>query len=112
MRRNQRSKVAAVTTKEHGGSTIIRLGKAESAVLWRNFDAKRPQFREFFNHWRWDFAGAIDLVGINFVEQELLQFLQKGVALIAIFHALNWKRLKPRKIRGAHEQPADKGRCL
>src|SRR2546430_1599376 len=41
--------------------------------------------------------------------QNRLQFLQKGIALVAVFRTLNWKRANPRELEQAHEETAGKG---
>ena len=56
-----------------------------------------------------NFARAIDFVRIDFVAQNRLQFLQKGIALVAVFRALNWKWANPRELEQSHEEAAGKG---
>ena len=67
-----------------------------------------PAFRSPGEHRVRDLARAIDLIGVDLRFQIIAEALQEGVALIAIFRALDGKRLQRLKLEAAHEETADK----
>src|SRR6186997_3128049 len=80
MSREQGGQIAAITSEEHRGATIIRLGKAKSAIIRRDFDAERSEFREALKHSLRNLTGPIDLIGIDVLPQVAGESFKKGVA--------------------------------
>src|SRR6185312_6962042 len=69
MRGNERGQVCVPTTEQHGSATVVYLGQTEALVLLGNFHAKRAHREKFLDVFLRDFAGAIDLIGVNVIAQ-------------------------------------------
>src|SRR5437763_11504966 len=95
MRRNKRCNVSIPTPKQNCGPSVIGLRQTESAIFLRHLDSKRTDFRKSLEIFRWNFAGAIDLIRIDMFAQISFQLLQKFFASGAIFSALRRIRVNP-----------------
>src|ERR1700758_3879997 len=98
MRGNERGHVSIPTAKQNCRAAIIRLGQTEPAVFLWNFDSKRADLSEPFEILRWNFTGAIDLIGIDMIAQIGFQFAEEIFASGAIFSALRRIRIDSVKI--------------
>ena len=65
MRRDERGEVRVPTPKQHRGAPVVHLRQAESAVLLRDLDPERAHREEVVDVLLRNFAGAIDLVGVD-----------------------------------------------
>ena len=99
MRGEQRGQVAAIAAEQHRGAAVVRLRQAEPAVFDGDLDAERAELREAVEDVLRDFAGAIDLIGIDVLVEKAAEPLEKSVALVAVFGALERKRMQRRQSR-------------
>ncbi len=106
MRRHKRGYVSVPTAQQHCRASIIALRQTKSAVLLRNFDSKRADLRESFKIFGRNFAGAIDLVGIDMFAQITFQLTDEIFAGGAIFGALRGIRVNSIEIVTSDEQIA------
>src|SRR5262249_35332083 len=77
MRGNEGGDISIPAAKQTRGTSIIRLRQTKSAIFLRHLDSKRPEFRKAAEIFRWNFASAIDLIGIDMLAQVGFQLLQK-----------------------------------
>src|ERR1043166_7359801 len=88
MRGNERGQILVPTAEQHRGAPIIDLRQTKPAELARDFYPERTELEEIVDVLLRNFAGAIDLIGVNFVAQVIFELGQKIRARLSIFSAL------------------------
>src|SRR5262249_8941779 len=105
-RGEERRNVAAPAPEQTARAPIIRLGQAETAILFWNFDSERADLGQSLEIFRRNLARAIDLVRIDVLAQIILELLQKPSAGRAVLLALRRPRINPVEIVAANEKIA------
>src|SRR5439155_12258926 len=106
MRRNERSEICIPTAEQHRRAPVIHLRQTEPAVLLRNFHAKGTHREKIVDVLLRNFAGAIDLVGVDIFAEIFFQAAEEFLPRGAVFSALLRIRMDAREIVAADEKIA------
>src|SRR5579885_580518 len=112
MRRKKERQDIAVARDEGKHAVVVGLGKAKTTVLLGNIHAKQAELGQAIEHATRNFAGALNLRGIDLTGEESSDLGADLIAHELILSRLEWVRSEEAEIRLAAEKLGHEARAL